>query len=197
MNISINLSGDQTAVLERAFESSRFKTKDELAPALLQLAASAWIDWISGSKRYNSLTEQYTDWIEQIYEALLPESEAPSPERLFNSFNVPFGQAQYIARVLNNRSMARWRVHALNQLKNRLLERKTEVYSWIEQNREMEKVEIPLLRPAALELEILVERLFQAAPDEVDIPSSVGSRNLAAVKITARTYKKVCELLNI
>jgi hypothetical protein len=90
MEITMDLSDDQITILERAFASSRFKN-DELAQAWLQLAAEAWLSWLSGEKRYNSLTEQHIDWIEKIYEHLLPETEAPSAERLFNSFNVPYG----------------------------------------------------------------------------------------------------------
>ncbi len=197
MKITIELNDDQAAALERALASPRFKTREDLAQAWLPLAAEAWLGWLSGEKRYNSLTEQYSDWIEQIYARLLPETEAPSAERLFNSFNVPYGQAQYIARVLNNRALARWREHALEQLKAALLERKDEVYAWIADQRETAVVELVLFKPAATELEILVESLFRDSPGEVDIPRTSGTRNLSAVRITARTFEKVCELLNI
>jgi len=197
MKISLDLTDDQEAMLERALASPRFKSCEELTQAWLPLAIEAWLGWLSGEKRYNSLTEQYTDWIEQIYTRLLPESEAPSAERLYNSFNVPYGQAQYIARVLNNRALACWREHALEQLKAALRERKAEVYAWIEQEREMAVVELVLFLPAGTELEIIVENLFRESPGEVDIPRSTVSRDLVAVRITARTFEKVCESLNV
>ena len=119
MKIMIDLSEeeDRIASLVRGLDWPPSKTPDDLAQALLPLAVGAWLSWLSGEKRYNSLTEQYTDWIEQIYKNLLPQTEAPSVDRLFNSFNVPYGQAQYIARVLTNRTLASWRAQAREELR--------------------------------------------------------------------------------
>ena len=157
MKITTDLSDDQIAVLVRALDWPPSKTPEELAQAWQQLAVEAWLSWLSGEKRYNSLTEQYTDWIEKIYEHLLPETEAPSVERLWDKFHVPYGQAQYIARVLNNRQMARWREHEREGLKTAMSKRKDEAYRWIEQGDEMEHVEMKLLKPAMKELYIIIE----------------------------------------
>ena len=194
MQITMDLNDDQIAILERAWP--HFETREELAQAWLPLAVGAWLSWLSGEKRYNSLTEQYTDWIEKIYECVLPQTEAPSAEQLFNSFNVPYGQAQYIARVLNNRATARWREHALEELKARLREQKDEVYSWAVQDDAINVVKMMLSKPAKTELEIIIDDLCRQSPGKVDILRSSG-RNFVEIKITARTFKKVCERLAI
>ena len=115
---------------------------------------------------------------------------------MFNSFNMPYGQAQYVARVLNNRATARWRKPALEELKARLLERKADVYSW-PQDAETSAVEMKLFKSATKELEIIIEDLFHKSPGDVDIPSRSSWGNLVAIKINARTFKKVCEQLGI
>lgn len=178
----MDLSNNQIAILERAFGLERFETCEGLAQALLPLAVGAWLSWLSGEKRYNSLTEQYTDWIDKIYEHLLPQTEAPSVERLFNSFNVPYGQAQYITRVLTNRALASWRGQARKNLKDRLLERKCDVDDWIKEDRLTERVEVVLSKEAATELEIIVDNLLRESPGEVDILRSAGGRNFVAKK---------------
>ena len=193
MEITLDISNDQVDIIKRAFGLERFKTKEDLAKAVLPLAFEAWFNWLSGEKRYNSLTEQYTDWIEKIYDDLLP-TEAPSAERLFNFFNVPYGQAQYIARVLSNCDTARWRTEALNELKAKLLEQRDKVYSWTDQTG---TVDLKLFKPEMIQLRTIFEDLGHESPRDIKIPGRSGWGNLTVVTIDARTFKKVCERLAI
>jgi hypothetical protein len=197
MQVTIDLTPEQVEQLERAFIPSRFETSQDLIEALLPMMAATWLDWITAAKRYNSLTEQYTDWLEQIYAHLLPVDEAPTAERMFNSFNLPYGQAQYIARVLNNRAQAHWRAYALEQLKAKLSARKAEAEQWVKEKRAQDTLELMLFRPSFQELEIFVESLFRKNPDEIDILRVNSTRNLYAVRITARTFLKICRALKI
>jgi hypothetical protein len=196
MKITIDLSEDRIAFLVPALDWPPSKTPEELAQAWLPLAVEAWLSWLSGEKRYNSLTEQYTDWIEKIYKDLLP-TEAPSTERLFNSFNVPYGQAQYIARVLNNRETARWREQALDELKAELGKRKDDVYSWAPDRAE-DGVDMVLSKLAVRGLDDTIDNLYRESPGEVDFRSRLGgSLTLVKIRINARTFRKVCEQLDI
>jgi hypothetical protein len=195
MNVVVELSNDQIATLEHAFTLSDLK-KEALAQALLPLAVNAWLDWLSGQKRYNSLTEQYTNWIYEMYEGLLP-NETPSANQLYNCFNVPYGQAQYIARVLNNRDIPRLRAQALEELKAKLLEQKNEIYSRPPPQAKS-KADIMLSKNATMQLDNIMGYLARKSPDEVDpLTKFDGLGNLVGVKITARTFKKVCERLDI
>jgi hypothetical protein len=56
------------------------------------------------------------EMVQALYEALLPD-ELPSADRLFNKFNLPPGQAAYIARVLTEKEVPRWRSVALRELR--------------------------------------------------------------------------------
>ena len=77
-------------------------------------------EWLSGRKRHRTLTEQYIEWMEQIYTRLLPEEEVPSYSRLYNKFNIPYGQAGYIIRVLNERELPHLRASARLELETAL-----------------------------------------------------------------------------
>ena len=113
MQITIELPDDQVDVVERALRRGRYADGQQACAELARLAVSSWIDWLSGEQRYTSLTQQHTDWVESIYNHLLREDEAPSADRLYNDFNIPYGKAQYIARVLSNKTLTRWRRRAL------------------------------------------------------------------------------------
>jgi hypothetical protein len=195
MEITIDLSDDDHIAFLESLESALgwpHSKRKELA----QLAVGAWLSWLSGEKRYNSLTEQYVDWFEQIYEHLLPETEAPSTERLFNSFNVPYGQAQYIARVLNNRDTARWRDYAREELKAQLRGQKEEIDKCIAKGDELAPIEIVLSKTAARVLRTITNDLLRESRREEDMPHVSGSGDFVAVTMTAGTCKKVCKELN-
>lgn len=197
MEVTIEINDDQMKIIKRAFGLERFTTEKDLANAVLPLAVEAWLNWLSGEKRYNSLTEQYTDWIEKIYQHLLPEAEAPSFRRLFNSFNIPYGQAQYIARVLYNKDMQWWRAQAREVLKTRLLTRKNEAYDAVAQDRFTMTLEVVLPKEAGIELDDIVDIVLSESPEMEDVRSTPRGSKLVEAKIPALTYVKVCELLGI
>jgi len=197
MNIAVELSDDEIAIIEHAFASSRFETLEKLAQASLQLAAQAWLLWLSGEKRYNSLTDQYIDWIEKIYDRLLPLEEMPSVERLLNFFYLPYGQALYITRVLNNRDTPRLQAQALNELKKALRDRKGDMDK-LGPALDKQKYSIDMDKSAAIQLEIIAKNLWRESSNEVDLPRRSGTcSDLVTMAITLRTFKKVCERLGI
>jgi hypothetical protein len=197
MQVTLDLTPEQVAALSRAFSSPRFASQQELLAELLPLMAETWIGWVSGDKRYTSLTEQYTDWIDQVYSRVLPPEEAPSAERIFNSFNLPFGQAQYIARVLNSRALAHWREYAVEQLKEKLAGKKAAAQEMIAHQAGDQTIEILLYRPAFQELDLAIEALFQQNAAGIDLPRVNSTHNLFAVRLTARTLMAVCAYFNL
>jgi len=155
------------------------------------LATTAWIDWLSGHVRYTSLTEQYTDWIEDIYARILPEFEAPSTERLYNSFNIPYGQAQYIQRILNNKTLTKWRARANDELRTVMQCRLYEAQGWVRVGRGDDSIEIIVSRLAYLELKSAWERLFQQDPDHVPFPRIQTAGNLCSIRIPALFFARL------
>ncbi len=197
MQVTFDLPQEKVDILVHAFSPSRFENQQELLDELLPMMADAWIDWVSGARRYRSQTEQYVDWVEQLYNQVLPLDEPPSADRLFNSFNIPFGQAQYIARVLNNRSQVHWRESALTKLKEMLSEKKVEAENMLAHEAGDQTIELLLYRPSFQELEFAIEELFRADSSTVDIPKITSTHNLYAVRVTARTLIAVCGSFNL
>lgn len=195
MKISVELSDTQAKILERAFRRGRFQKVESTAEQLVQLAANSWIDWLSGEKRYTSLTDQYADWVEQICVSLLPEEEAPSFDRLYNSFNIPPGQAQYIERVLSNKSFTRWRERAIKELKTAMKEKLDEVDQAMKANRLDTNFEIRISKLAYLVMKSTCERLFQAKPDEIIPPIYKSSGNLFSARIAAVCFHKIYDAI--
>ena len=194
MNVSIELTDNQVESIIKAFRRGRLDT-EETATQLVNLAIASWTDWLSGSERYSSLTQQYTDWIEDIYINLLPEDEQPSVDRLYNYFNIPYGQAQYIARVLSNKSLTYWRERAVEKLKAAMEEKFAEVDKWINHKEFDLMAEIIIDKLSYLELKSTFERLFQTDPHSVVPPEVRSAGNLYSVQIQAGCFRKVYDAI--
>ncbi len=65
---------------------------------LKKLAFEEWVEWITGSYRPNSISENITDRIFKIY--IFLKEDIPKIEELVNYFNIPSGRARYIISVM-------------------------------------------------------------------------------------------------
>ncbi len=195
MRVHVELSEEQVQQVEEALRENRFGDPQQMCTVLARLAVTAWVDWLSGGRRHTSLTQQYADWIQVVYEQLLPEDEVPSAERLYSCFNIPYGQAQYIARVLSNKSQAHWRQQALTRLKAAMGAKLPEVDEWMASGETTLNAEITLDKLAYLELKSVCERLFRVDPQGFVLPECRSSGNLCAVRIAARCFRSICEAL--
>jgi len=195
MRISVELSDEQVQHIERALRRCRFDKLEDSVNTLAQLAIASWVDWLSGEKRYTSLTQQYTDWIEAIYLHLLPEDEPPSIDRLYNSFNIPFGQAQYITRVLSNKTLTHWRQRAVERLKSAMEKKLDDVNEWVKRGDATLKAEIIIDKLSYLELKSICDRLFQQNPDEIIPPEYSLAGSLYSVRIPATCFRKIYEAI--
>ena len=100
VSITFTIDQDRATKLQKSFPE--FDGVQELAPIVAQLITNELIDLLAGQKRYMSLSHQYAEWLQQLYEAVLPDEEY-TYERIYNEFNFPPGTAQYLARVLRHR----------------------------------------------------------------------------------------------
>jgi hypothetical protein len=114
VEIKLSIDDEQADAIAAAFD--RQADRGEACRLFASLALDHFYAWISGTRRYRSLTEQQAAWIEDIYERLLPPTEGPSVNRLYNSFNLSHGQAVYVSRVLADKALKQWRKQALKDL---------------------------------------------------------------------------------
>lgn len=108
--ITIEVDDAELAELSRAFDGG---DPQQLAVKFAGLAMAEHLNWITGRARHRSLTEEHLARIKRIYEVMLSEAEAPSFNRLYNSFNLPHGQAMYLARALSDMTLRHWRRQAI------------------------------------------------------------------------------------
>jgi hypothetical protein len=116
VKITLMLEDDVGDAIAAAFD--RVADRDAACQLFAELSVRHFHEWITGARRYRSLTEQHAAWIEDLYATMLPPTEGPSVDRLYNSFNMPYGQAAYIARTLADKLLAKWRKQALLDLRD-------------------------------------------------------------------------------
>jgi hypothetical protein len=160
-NISLTLTADQADSLQLSFGSGTKVLSDEQFNTIGRLALESWIDLFSGAKRYRSLTEQYLEWLGIIYTEVLTEEE-PSERRLFSQCHFPYGQAQYLARILREQQMGMWRDKALQMLKQLLSDRLKEAREWVRNSRGEERMVFQMSKGARVELNTIIDSLLEA-----------------------------------
>jgi hypothetical protein len=159
--ISLTLSTEQTNSLQSSFGSRTKPLTDAQLEIIARLALDSWVDLFAGRKRYRSLTEQYLEWLESIYAHVLTEEE-PRERRLFSQCHFPYGQAQYLARILREQQMGMWRKQALTTLSQVLSERVQEAKVWIKNERGEERMFFSMSKGCRVELFLIMDSLLEA-----------------------------------
>lgn len=117
LSVSFVLDANRVSKLRSSFPE--LGDIQEVATNVARLMCNELIDLLAGERRYMSLSHQYAEWLEQLYEALLPEQEY-TYERLYNEFNFPPGTAQYLARVLRDRQHSALHEKAKSRLREQI-----------------------------------------------------------------------------
>jgi hypothetical protein len=150
-------------------------------------------DWLSGRKRYRTLTEQHTEWLENIYTRLLPEAEVPGYSRLYNKFNIPYGQAGYIIRVLLERELPHLRRRAREDLKSALENVLPDAQEAIEDNRPDQPLRLTLSLLAEGELRNAANVLYRRDDATLLPEKSFSYGDTRTVMLPAKTVGEVLE----
>jgi hypothetical protein len=162
-----------------------------------ELAFQLYFGWLSGKRRHRTLTEQYIDWIESIYTALLPPNESPSVYRLYNRFNIPYGQATYICRILNEKGLPQRRKRALRELVEVLQAKQPKAAEFIDIRGEPERtLVIKLSSLASIELRNITLSIFQVDRSIIPPKSDANYGEIRTVSIPAITLIQVLDRLN-
>ena len=159
--ISLTLSAEQVDALQSSFAGQTSALSDEQFDTIVRLAVESWIDLFGGHKRYRSLTEQFLDWLDQIYSTVLKDEE-PGERRIFGRFHFPYGQAQYLARILRDQHLGAWRRKALESLKGLLEPRHEEAKKWSKDGRGEERMVFTVSKGARVELDGILGALSEA-----------------------------------
>ena len=169
--------------------------RDGILRDFASLGFQHFYDWLSGRKRYRTLTEQHTEWLENTYTRLLPEEEVPSYSRLYNKFNIPYGQAGYMMRVLVERELPHLRATARQKLKEALGRALPKAQEAIEDSRPDQPIKVTLSLLAEREVRNAVNVLYRK-DDATLLPersSTYGDQK--TVMLPAKTLGELLEEL--
>jgi hypothetical protein len=128
---------------------------NEQLRAVLSVAVSQWSATVFGRTRYRSLTELFLSWLGELMalnSAPLDLNERP----LYETFNFPYGQAQYLSRVLRESQPALLRIKHLAELETTLEDRRAKAREWIADKRGEERLRLQLSKAAKRELDRLL-----------------------------------------
>ncbi|CDZ59632.1 hypothetical protein [Neorhizobium galegae] len=148
--------------------------------AFAKFALEQILGWMSGRTTYQSMTEQHTEWLTALLPVFYPD-EAPSPERIFNNFSVPYGRAAYISRVLLEKQQTIWRKKGRDTLFVALKAKDAEATANNNKADGRKLVPVSLDNASYRELTVIVEDLFSAdatLPSPANKGSAAGRRNI-------------------
>jgi hypothetical protein len=159
------------------------------------LAFQHLYDWLSGRKRYRTITEQHTDWLENIYTRLLPPDEVPGYSRLYNRFNIPYGQAGYIIRVLVERELPHLRTRAREELRSALANVLPDATDAIEEDRPHQPLRVTVSLLADRELCNAADTLYRRDNATLLPQRSHGYGDNRTVMVPAKTVLQILDEL--
>jgi len=123
------------------------------------LAVEEWSDTLLGITRFRSMTELYINWLRRIFLRLLTNVD-PDEKSLVTRFNLPYGQASYIARVLREEDTISSRRKWLEKLEVELSRRLLEARQWVKDGRGEETMEFYMHKYARRELYMIIGNLL-------------------------------------
>jgi hypothetical protein len=193
MQLCVEVNDDQVSSIVTAFGLGSLSEaeRDRALKQFCQVAVKMQTEWIAGRARYRSLTDLNLQIVQELYETILPD-EQPTPHALFNNFNLPYGQAAYLARVLAEKDIQKWRTAALKELAlsvSDLMDEKKDVNDKVAKDT-FARLEISVA--AARELKNVCDDIKKCEPKTFMLPE-YGSPNgsYLIVKITVATLRRI------
>jgi hypothetical protein len=117
VTLNVRLTQQDRRVLSELFPHQ--PNLPEILGQIGQMAMREWLDWLSGRKRYGSISDEAVERIFEIFTQLVPERE-PSIDVLTNVLGIPYGRARYICQVIGQRQFHLLNEQALGQLRQSL-----------------------------------------------------------------------------
>lgn len=160
--------------------AARLGTDATAREALATFALAEVLGWMAGRTSYQSMTEQHTEWLATLLPIFYPD-EAPSAERIFNNFAIPFGRASYISRVLLEKQQTTWRKKGRDALRAALKVKEAEAVANNAKSDGRKLVPVSLDKASYRELTVIIEDLFRidaTLPSPASKGSAAGRRNI-------------------
>ncbi len=162
-----------------------------------QLAAFALkhvLKWMAGQTAYQSMTEQYTEWLTELLPIFYPD-DVPSTERIFNNFSIPYGRAAYISRVLLEKQQTIWRQRGKANLLASLKGKEAEAQANNDKGEALKYVPVSLDSISYRELTVILEVIFRIDTTLAPPVNKAVSPGRRTVDIPSQLFPKLIESL--
>ncbi|RWF83379.1 MAG: hypothetical protein EOQ36_27390 [Mesorhizobium sp.] len=162
-----------------------------------QLAAFALkqvLGWMAGQTAYQSMTEQYTQWLTELLPIFYPD-DFPSTERIFNNFSIPYGRAAYISRVLLEKQQTAWRQKGKANLLASLKAKEAEAQANNNKGEALKYVPVSLDSISYRELTVILDELFRADATLAPPVNKAVSPGRRTVDIPSQLFPKLINSL--
>lgn len=162
-----------------------------------QLAAFALkhvLEWMSGQAAYQSMTEQYTEWLTELLPIFFPD-DVPTTERIFNNFSIPYGRAAYISRVLLEKQQTIWRQRGKANLLSSLKAKEFEAQTNNGKGEMLKYVPVSLDSISYRELTVILEDIFRTDTSLAPPVNKAVSPGRRTVDIPSQLFPKLIESL--
>jgi hypothetical protein len=162
---------------------------------IAKFAIAQVLGWMAGRSSFQSITEQQTEWLAQLF-PLFFEEEAPTAERIFNNFGVPYGRAAYISRILLEKQNSVWRAKGRALLRIGLIGKMAEATQNIAEGDAFRYVPISLDNIAYRELTVILEEIFRADPTLAPPVNRAVSPGRRTVDIPSQLFEQIIARLS-
>lgn len=189
--INLTISQDLYDDLARAFSKDRPLTAEDFA-SLASLALEQWTDTLLGITRFHSMSELYAAWLRRLFPRLLPDADLDE-KALVSRFNLPYGQAAYIARVLREEDTLAARRKWLDKLEAEFTKRLDEARQWVKDGRGEETMEFYLHKYARRELGIILGRMLETGYPTRAIKTTATMGDYSVVQICAGDVERIVQ----
>ena len=152
----------------------------ENAPSkIADIAFREFVDWLTGSRRPGTLSEQTTDRVLALFSEILFD-DVPDASFLVSTLGLSLGQARHIIQTLNLKEPGVLRKRALSQLKQVAEEWRERIANYEELiARNVRTVQAPIRVPASLE-SLYRDIYYEMCRENDSIPSPNRARNLGS-----------------
>lgn len=150
---------------------------------------------ILGERRPRSVTEITIRLLDRFYEAFLPKT-MPSATDVYRRFNLPYGQSQYIARVLREDHRSAWRQYAREELRDALTNVQAKAIKAVENKDTDVPIDVRMHASSEVELKEIYSTLVEEDDSLLPPRRRSGYADEVTIGIPPQTVLEVIEKLS-
>lgn len=183
-------------IIRKLSPAVQTKLRDDsaTADAIAEFALKEMLIWMAGEATYQSLTQQYTEWITDLLPRFFGD-KPPSVTQIYNAFSVPYGRAAYIARVLVEKEQSVWRLRGKASLLAALQSKNDEATANLTKGEGFRIIKLLLDTVAYRELTVVLDQIYEDAPLALPANGHLATPGRYAVDMPSENFQQLIHRL--